>query len=65
MNTSLAEILNLRYQWEDIVSNFKLSDKNGTIDNLKWYIKYGARSNRFRTGFDQSIEIAKEILDKV
>ena len=64
-NKSLAELLTLRSQWESIVADYKLQNYNGTIDNLKWFTKYGVRSNRFRTNFDQSLEIAKTIVSEV
>lgn len=62
---SIGEILSLRYQWESIVSNYKLKDCNGTIDNLKWFIQYGMRSNRFRPNFDEAMFIAKEIVNEM
>jgi len=61
---SLAEILTLRYQWEQMVSEYKLRDYNGTLDNLRWFIKYGVRSNRFRPHFDNAIAIASEIVNE-
>ena len=63
---SLAEILNLRYEWEYIVSyrkTYELPSYEGTIDNLRWYIDNGARNNRFRKNFDRSMEIAKTIVE--
>ena len=62
---SLAELLTRRSQGESIVADYKLQNYNGTIDNLKWYTKYGVRSNRFRPNFDQSLDIAKTILSEV
>ena len=62
---SIGEILSLRYQWECIVSNYKLKDCNGTLDNLKWFIQYGMRSNRFRPNFDEAMIIAKEIINEM
>jgi len=62
---SLAQLLTLRYQWESIVSDYKLSDHNGTISNLVWFTKYGNRSNRFRPGFDTAMKIAKTIIEEV
>jgi hypothetical protein len=63
MNMSLGEILNLRSEWEELVTKFKLPDGNGTIDNLMWFIENGAKSNRFRNDYNQAVEIAKRILD--
>jgi hypothetical protein len=63
MTMSLGEILNLRSQWEELVTKFKLPDGNGTIDNLIWFIENGAKSNRFRNEYNEAVEIAKRILD--
>ena len=59
------DLLNLRFQWEEIVRDYKMDDKRkvGLIDNLQWYIDNGATGNRFRSGYKESCEIAKEILD--
>lgn len=59
------DLLNLRFQWEEIVRDYKMDDKRkvGIIDNLQWYIDNGATGNRFRSGYKESCEIAKEILD--
>lgn len=65
INKSLPELLTLRSEWESIVVDFKLQDYNGTIDNLKWFVKYGVRSNRFRPNFEQALSIAKTITDEV
>lgn len=62
---SIAEILSLRYQWECIVSNYKIKDCHGTLDNLKWFTKYGMRSNRFRPNFEVAMNLAKEIINEV
>lgn len=62
---SLAELLNLRYQWEELVNNYKINDTNGTISNLEWFTKYGMRSNRFRPNFEDAMNIAKEIINEV
>lgn len=64
-NKSLPELLSLRSQWETIVEDFKLQDYNGTVDNLKWFVKYGIRSNRFRPSFEEALKIAKIITDEV
>ena len=63
MNMSLGELLNLRSEWEELVTKFKLPDGNGTIDNLMWFIENGAKSNRFRNEYNEAVEIAKRILD--
>ena len=48
-----------------IVEDFKLQDYNGTITNLKWFVKYGVRSNRFRPSFEEALRIARIIIDEV
>ena len=63
MTMSLGEILNLRSEWEELVTKFKLPNGNGTIDNLMWFIENGAKSNRFRSDYKKAVEIAKRILD--
>lgn len=65
INKSLPELLSLRSQWETIVEDFKLQDYNGTICNLKWFVKYGVRSNRFRPSFEEALQIARIIIDEV
>lgn len=61
---SLFTLLDMRYQWEELVRNYKIADdrKAGTLDNLEWYIKNGITNNRFREGFAESVSLAKVIL---
>jgi len=65
MNISVAEYLTRRSVWEEMTLGFKLKNPAGTIDNLKWYIRYGHASNRFRTGFPESLAIAKKIINNI
>jgi len=60
---SIAEILNLRFEYEEIVANFVIPDqrKNGVLDNMIWFRKYGNKKNRFRPGYDRAVEIANKI----
>ena len=60
---TLCEALSLRFQWEEIVQEYKLDDHNGTIDNLKSFLKSGVKGNRFRPKFKEATEIANEIVD--
>ena len=60
----IAEILALRYEWEEIVRKHYVlprGKKNGTTDNLKYFVRNGHKKNRFRDNFKRAIEIAKEI----
>lgn len=66
MNTqSVFEYLNLRSEWEDIVRNYKFIGKDGTIDNLRTFIKNGHKGNRFRPDYNRALEIAKIITASV
>lgn len=61
----IAEVLNLRLEWEEIVRKNYIIPKNrkhGTVENLKHFIKHGAQKNRFRNQFKRAIEIAEEIV---
>lgn len=62
---TLFDVLNLRSEWEEIVSyrkSYDLPHYNGTIDNLYEFIESGAKKNRFRKNFDKAMEIAKQIV---
>ena len=51
---SLEELLVLRSQWEEIVKRYRIPEKNGTLDTLRWFIKNGKSNNRFRRWFDEA-----------
>jgi len=58
-------ILNLRTQYEDIVSfrkTYDLPSYSSDIDSLYYFINHGAKNNRFRKRFDEAMEIAKDII---
>lgn len=59
---SVFELLNLRYEWEEIVRDYKFVGKEGTLDNLELFVQNGHKGNRFRGGFDRAMEIADTIL---
>tara|TARA_R100001377_G_C3151097_1_gene96304 strand:- start:70 stop:273 length:204 start_codon:yes stop_codon:yes gene_type:complete len=65
MNISVAEYLTKRSVWEEMTMGFKLKNSAGTVDNLKWFIRYGRASNRFRPGYEESLNIAKSIIDDI
>lgn len=60
---SVFEMLNLRYEFEELVRGFKFVPKDGTIDNIKLFIESGHRGNRFRDGYDRALEIANVIVE--
>lgn len=59
---TLFSMLSLRYQWEEIVKDFKLEDTNGTIDNLEYFVENGAKRNRFRNNFKEAMNLAETIV---
>jgi hypothetical protein len=63
---TIETILNLRYQWESMVSfrkSYDLPSYDGNIHNLKDFIKNGHKSNRFRKNFDEAMRLAREIVE--
>ena len=65
MKNSVAELLNLRFQFEEITENFTMPRHGSDIDILKWYIEEGYKSNSLRDGFDDALEIAKQIIGEL
>ena len=66
MNTqSVFEYLNLRSEWEEIVRDYKFIGKDGTIDNLRTFIKNGHKGNRFRADYNRALELARTIIASV
>lgn len=66
MNTSpksLATLLVFRSQWEEIVRRYSIPKKDGTLDNLVWFVTEGYRSNKRRTKCVQAVELAQAILE--
>ena len=61
---SLEELLVLRSQWEEIVKRYRIPVKNGTLETLRWFVKNGRSSNRFRVRCDEAIQIARTILEE-
>ena len=61
---SLAELLTLRSTWEDIVIRYKIPEKQGTLDNLQWFVQHGQTNNRFRKRCKEAIALAQTILEE-
>jgi len=61
----IGEVCNLRYEFEEIVSNgtFKMEDYESDIDNLYDFVETGHVNNRFRDGYDRAREIAKTLVE--
>ena len=64
MSMSLAILLNLRTEYEDIIRRYRIPNehKNGSIDSLVWFKQNGKGSNRLRSRYERAIEIANIIL---
>lgn len=62
MKNNLFELLQLRYEWEELARGFKLGDKCGHLDNLKRFVQTGHKANRFRDGHARAVEIANLII---
>lgn len=60
---SVFEMLNLRYEFEELIRGFKFVPKDGRIDNIKLFIENGHKGNRFRDGYDRALEIANIIVE--
>ena len=60
----IVELLNLRTEFEDIISDYKIEEKyaGSDINSLYWFIENGHKSNSLRNGFDDAKKIAQEIL---
>jgi len=57
---TLMELLNKRYQFEEITKGYN-TDRGSDIDSIEWFIGNGHRSNSLRNGFDDALKLAKEI----
>ena len=60
---SIETLLVFRSQWEEIVRRYRIPKKDGTIDNLIWFVTEGYRSNRRRSKCTLAIELANAILE--
>lgn len=55
---SIFEILNLRFEFEEIVRCFSLPSRESNIDNIDWFLKNGHKSNSLRSDYGRAREIA-------
>lgn len=56
------ELLKLRTEFEEIVSDFKLEKSGSDINTLKWFIENGHKSNSLRDGYQKAYQIAEAII---
>ena len=59
---TIFEILNLRSQWEELARNLN-TDIDSSISGLKCFIEYSYKSNRFKEGWAEAMEIAERIVE--
>lgn len=59
---TIFEILNLRSQWEELARDLN-TDIDSSISGLKCFIEYSYKSNRFKEGWAEAMEIAKQIVE--
>ena len=60
MIRSLAEVLVLRYQFEELTKNF-IMEHESDIDTINWFIEEGHKSNSSRRGYKKAKSIAETI----
>ena len=60
MIRSLAEVLVLRYQFEELTKNF-IMEHESDIDTINWFIEEGHKSNSLRRGYKKAKSIAETI----
>jgi len=59
----IIELINLRSNFEDITSDYKLPENfsGSDINSLNWFIENGHKSNSLRDGFTKALQIAEVI----
>ena len=59
----IAELLNMRTDFENIIEDFKLPQEyfGSDINSLNWFIENGHKSNSLRDGFTKALQIAEVI----
>ena len=65
---TLAELLSLRFQWEESVRRYKFPEESlyhGTINSLEWFKENGRSSNRLRRNFKKTMALTEELLRKI
>lgn len=65
MTISLAEMLRIRYEYEEIVSQkeFVLPNYNGTINNLEWFLENGAINNTHNPYLNEAVNLAEMLIE--
>ena len=64
MKMTVFELLELRFEWEEIARHFRSTPQQGTLDNLQRFVDTGHKANRFRDGYARAVEIANIIIEQ-
>lgn len=59
---NVQEILNLRTRFEEVTYDFKLECYGSDINNLRYFVESGHKSNSLRDGYKEAYEIAEAII---
>ena len=65
MRLSVAELLTLRFQFEELTKNYTMPEHESHIDIIRWFVEEGYKSNSLRNGFKEALIIAEKILGEV
>ena len=65
MRLSVAELLALRFQFEELTKNYTMPEHESHIDIIRWFVEEGYKSNSLRNGFKEALIIAEKILGEV
>ena len=65
MRLSVAELLALRFQFEELTKNYTMPEHESHIDIIRWFAEEGYKSNSLRNGFKEALIIAEKILGEV
>lgn len=62
---NIFEYLIHRSTFEDLVRNMNIPEekKQGTVENLRWFDKYGYKKNRFHENYQRAVDLAQTMLN--
>lgn len=65
MTISLAEMLRIRYEYEELISQkeFVLPNYNGTINSLEWFLDNGAINNKNNPYLKEATNLAEMLIE--
>ena len=53
--------IQLKDEWENLVTNMSLPTTIGTTENIRWFISNGALANKDHPNFNEALDLAKKI----